>query len=427
MLCAVSGGMDSMYLLCRLRELGYDLAAAHYNHGLRGEESDRDEVFVRDFCEKQGIPFLSEKGDAAAWSRDRGLSVEEGARKLRYTFLARAAADMGAAVIATAHNADDNAETMLLNLLRGTGLRGLGGIPPERGNIRRPMLNISRAEIEAYIRTHGIPYVEDSTNGEDIYTRNRLRHEVMPVLRELNPAFVRTAGRTAELLRRDGEYLDWLAEEFVREHGRGNALPVKELTALPEAVMSRAVRRMGGECVSALQTGAILALQPGEVTDVSGMRVGRTRDRLFFGIREAEPIPERPVVPDEWVLIPEAGLAARLATGESEPEEIHRSFNIFSFSCENIYGNMTIASRREGERFRPAGRSVSKSLKQVFQEQDIPPWERDGVPILRDEKGIIYVYGVGGDERVRPRPGEKNTVKIEFIRLDRMGEDTEHA
>lgn len=424
-LCAVSGGMDSMYLLCRLRELGYDLAAAHYNHGLRGAESDRDEAFVRDFCGRAAIPFLSERGDCLSYAREKGLSLEDGARTLRYAFLKRAAEALGAVVIATAHNGDDNAETMLLNLLRGTGLRGLGGIPPVRGKIVRPMLSISRREIETYIQKHHIPYVEDSTNGDDTYTRNRLRHEVMPVLRALNPAFVDTAGRAAERLRQDGEYLDYLAEKFVLERSRGNTLPAGELLSLPEPVMSRAVRRMGKERLSFRQTRAVLALEPGDVTDVSGMRVGRTRDRFIFGAVEKGPIPERSLVPDRWVDVPEAELSLRLTLGAET--KVHRAFNIFSFSYEKIYGTITVASRREGDRFRPVGRGLSKSLKQVFQEQDIPPWERDGVPVLRDDRGIIFVYGVGPDERICCGPDEKNIGTIEFVRLGRTEEDKDDA
>lgn len=420
MLCAVSGGMDSMYLLCRLGELGYAVSAAHYNHGIRGEEAERDETFVRRFCGERGIPYCSEKGDAAGYAAENGLSVEDGARKLRYAFLERAARNMGAAVIATAHNADDNAETLLLNLLRGTGLRGLGGIPPVRGNIRRPMLGISRGEIETYIRENAIPYVEDSTNGEDIYTRNRIRHEVMPVLRSLNPAFVKTAGRTAALLRWDGEFLDSLAASFVGERGEGNALSRSALQELPPPVRSRAVRQMAGLELTALQTEAVLALDSGDVTDVSGMRIGCAGDRLIFGVTEKPPIAERLLEPGVWTEIPEAGLAVKVSFGEGINPESH---GVYPFASESIRGSIVVTSRREGDRFRPAGRGVSKSLKQVLREKDIPPWERNAVPVLRDEEGIILVYGVGCDERVRPYPAGKNMGKIEFIRKDRMGEN----
>lgn len=417
MLCAVSGGADSMYLLCRLGEMGYSVAVAHYNHGLRGAESDRDEEFVRAFCRERGIPFISGRGDVNAFSREHGLSGEEGARELRYAFLERARASVNAAVIATAHNAEDNAETLLLNLLRGTGLRGLGGIPPVRGNIVRPMLAVTREEVETYLAERGIPHVEDSTNGQDIYTRNRIRHEVMPVLKRLNPAFVQTAGRTAELLRRDGGYLDHLAEQFVREHSRGNALPAKELAALPEAVRSRAVRQMGRKEFSAVQTDAILALQPGNMADVAGMRVGRTRELFVFGITEKGPLPERELRAGVWLNVPEAGISLRFSHGTPDGD-IHSPFTTFSFSCEKIYGKITVGPRREGDRFRPAGRGCTKTLKQLFMELDIPVWERDAVPVLRDEQGILFVWGVGPDERIQRISDGENAVTIEIVRQE---------
>lgn len=417
MLCAVSGGADSMYLLCRLAEMGYPIAAAHYNHGLRGAESDRDEEFVRAFCRERGIPFVSERGDVKAFSQKRGLSEEEGARELRYAFLERARVFVNAAVIATAHNAEDNAETLLLNLLRGTGLRGLGGIPPVRGNIVRPMLAVTRDEVEAYLAEHSVPHVEDSTNGQDVYTRNRIRHEVMPVLKTINPAFVQSAGRTAELLRRDSEYLDHLAERFVVEHSRGNALPVKELMALPEAVRSRAVRRMGRKEISSVQTGAIQALQPGGVADVAGMRVGRTRELLVFDISEKEPLTERELREGEWSDVPEAGISVRFCHGTPE-SDVYRPFTTFSFSCEKIYGKITVGPRREGDSFRPAGRGCTKTLKQLFMELDIPAWERDAVPVLRDEQGLLFVWGVGPDERTQCISDGENAVTIEIVRYE---------
>ncbi|MEI3160450.1 MAG: tRNA lysidine(34) synthetase TilS [Oscillospiraceae bacterium] len=167
-LCAVSGGVDSMYLLYRMAELGaqrgFAVGCAHFNHGLRGAESDRDEAFVRAQCEKLGVPFYAGRGDVASV---RGMGTEAAARELRYAFLTRCADEHGYDWIATAHTADDNAETLLLNLARGCGLRGLTGIPPQRGKLLRPMLDTTRAQAEAYLTARAIPHVEDSTNAAD--------------------------------------------------------------------------------------------------------------------------------------------------------------------------------------------------------------------------------------------------------------------
>ena len=182
-LCAVSGGVDSMYLLYRMAELaaqrGFVVGCAHFNHGLRGAESDRDEAFVRAQCEKLGVPFYAGRGDVTSV---RGMGTEAAARELRYAFLTQCAAEHGYDWIATAHTADDNAETLLLNLARGCGLRGLTGIPPQRGKYLRPMLDTTRAQAEAYLTAHAIPHVEDSTNASDAYARNRVRHHAVPAL-----------------------------------------------------------------------------------------------------------------------------------------------------------------------------------------------------------------------------------------------------
>ena len=204
-LAAVSGGLDSMCLLHLLatwgRERNLNVAAAHFNHQLRGAESDRDERFVRDWCGAHEIPFVSGRGDVRALAARKRRSLEEAAREARYAFLNQQKTALGCRCVLTAHHADDNAETMLLNLLRGTGLRGLTGIPPEREDLLRPFLQVTRQELADYAGAHDVPYVEDSTNQMDDAARNVLRHQVLPVLRQLNPRAVENMSRTADLLR----------------------------------------------------------------------------------------------------------------------------------------------------------------------------------------------------------------------------------
>lgn len=186
-LCAVSGGADSVCLLHILHSLGFSLAAAHYNHGLRGGEADRDEAFVRDLCRQWNIPLTVGYGDVAAEASLRKQGIEETARNMRYDFLYKTAEKVGAERIATAHTLDDNAETILLNMIRGTGISGLAGIQPVSGPLIRPLLSHSRRDVEEYLTAQQLPHVEDSSNCDLSYTRNRLRLQVMPLLRELNP------------------------------------------------------------------------------------------------------------------------------------------------------------------------------------------------------------------------------------------------
>ena len=215
-LCAVSGGKDSMCLLEMLRGLapvyGFELCCAHFNHKLRGKESDRDSAFVEAYCKERDIPCYVGSDDVSAYAEENGLGIEEAARTLRYAFLEKTADEIGALCIATAHTAPDNAETLLLNLVRGSGLKGLCGIPPVRGKIIRPLLQTTGEEVLKYLEEKGIPHVEDSTNETDDYTRNRLRHRVVPELRSLNEGlrkmlsalsscFVRTRNISRHLLR----------------------------------------------------------------------------------------------------------------------------------------------------------------------------------------------------------------------------------
>ena len=250
-LCAVSGGADSMCLLAWLLELGPKygcaVAAAHYNHGLRGAQGDADEAFVRDWCAGHSVPFYAGRGDVASAAKEHGWSIEEAGRNLRYAFLSETAEQIGALRVATAHNRGDNAETVLLNLIRGTGLTGLSGIAPVRGIFVRPLLDTPRQEIEDYLAGRGIPHVEDRTNTDPAHTRNRIRHEVLPLLRQLNPRVEEALVQTAGVLRQEDTYLHTAAERVCRQvewRGESAALERKALLELPAALQGRVVRSM---------------------------------------------------------------------------------------------------------------------------------------------------------------------------------------
>lgn len=287
-LCAVSGGRDSMALLCLLKDLaageGFTLCAAHYNHQLR-PTARRDEDFVRAFCAENGISLTVGRGDVAAFARETGRSLEDAARTLRYRFLEETADELGADRIATAHHRRDNAETVLLHLLRGTGLRGLGGIPPVRGRVVRPLLETDRDEIDAYVNQNHVPFVEDETNLETDYTRNRLRLTVLPLLEEVAPGCTARLAETAGLLREEANHLDRETAALLPPAGE-NFLSVSDLLRQDEAVRRRMVRAMAGRFgveLTARQTGAVLDLQNGGHLDLPrGLTVRRRADELTF-------------------------------------------------------------------------------------------------------------------------------------------------
>lgn len=288
-LCAVSGGADSVCLLHWLsshsEELEIEVEAAHFEHGIRGEESVRDMEFVMHLCEEWNIPLTVERALVPAYAGEHSLGIEEAARNLRYDFLYRTARKRGCTRIATAHNADDNVETVLFNLARGTGLSGLCGIPPVRDQIVRPLLTTSRREIEEYLSENGLPHVEDSTNENTEYSRNRIRREVVPVLRELNPNLEAAVSRMSGLLRSDEEYLDLLAGEFIKEFYNGESVPSKRLAALPEPVKSRVIRQLCPNPLSLVHVSDIAKLAEGTelaFIDVPGARIRRQRGKIYF-------------------------------------------------------------------------------------------------------------------------------------------------
>ena len=401
-LCAVSGGADSMCLLTLLLLTGdYELAAAHFEHGIRGGESLRDCAFVEDFCREKEIPCFVEHADVPAFARERGLGLEEAARMLRYAFLERVADERGFDFIATAHNADDNAETVLFNLARGTGPDGLCGIPPRRGRIIRPLLGLTRAEIERCLAASGTPHVEDGTNADERFSRNRIRHSVVPVLKELNPSFPEAAARLSRLLRRDEEYLSEQAEAFLREYFDGESLPTAELLARHEAVSSRVIRKLLPRSAEEKHVDAALALcrsTERAFLDLPGARLRCERGRLYLTQERTEPIPETAIPIGGRVVLEDAGLT--ISARITEPgEEIHSPFKTYRLKCESIIGKLSLSSPRPGERYRPAGRGCTKTLKSLFAERHSTQRGKLHTPVLRDEAGIVLVPPFGPAER----------------------------
>ena len=386
-ICAVSGGADSMALLWSmylLREkLGIDLQAAHFNHGLRGRESDRDEAFVRDFC--QGFQIPLHVGSAPVTAGKKGL--EAAAREARYGFFATLPGK-----IATAHTADDNAETVLMHLVRGTGLKGLGGITPVRGALIRPMLNVTRREVLAFLESYSVGYITDSSNETDDFLRNRLRHQVMPVLCRENPRLAENLSAMAQDLRRDSDALESLAKQ--------QPMSVSALQQQPLPIRNRAIARFLEENgVKEPERAHIdLARQLLEADNPSargdfpgGVTVTRNYDTLQVLPRQADwetatlPIPGTAEVAG-WRIT---------AASAAEPMKTRERFTV------TPTGTIRITPRRSGDTMRLAG--GTKSVKKIMIDQKIPAHLRDVLPVLRDDAGLIAVCGIGANlDRITP-------------------------
>ena len=418
-LCAVSGGLDSMCLLDYMtRQPGFSVGAAHFNHRLREAEADRDEAFVRDFCAKRRIPFVSGSGDTRSLAEREGLSTEEAARRLRYEFLNKAAEDGGYDAILTAHHADDNAETVLLNLVRGTGSAGLAGIPQVRGNICRPFLRIPRAELAAYAAAHGVPHVEDSTNDDpDAAARNALRSSVMPVLRQINPKCVENIARTSAILREESDALESMARGLmnqIKELPDGVSVPCLMLTEVPQAVAERAVLQLIAQVaghrkdLTAAHVLAVLDLARGrteekEVSLPYGLTARRKKYSLEITRRPARPT-GKPIAVGDTV---EFGAAAVSLSEQDSPGALPMRLP------EGV--PMTVTSWHPGDWLRVPGSRGPRSFKRLCAERGISPGERDALPVLRvgETHAADPVFGVQPD--FAPCPGGQ-TVFLKFYK-----------
>lgn len=402
--CALSGGADSVALLLGLyllrEKLDITLCAAHFNHHLRGEESLRDENFVRALCLRLDIPLTV--GEGKIQPGKKGL--EAAARDARYAFFATLPGKT-----ATAHTADDNAETILMRMVRGTGLKGLGGICPVRGRLIRPMLGVTRREVLAFLREYHMDYVEDSSNGSDAFLRNRLRHGVMPLLAAENPRLAENLSAMALRLREDEEALS-PAGELPR------VLSVSQTLALPKARRSRVLAAFlearGVKEPEAEHIALAESLLVSENPSARGSFPGGVTLRREYGLMTAE-MPEEggfcrelrcPGVTEVW----EAGL--RVCCTQAEWPDGDKS--CFYVRPE---GKLFLRSRRPGDEIcLPGG---TKPLKKLFIDRKIPAARRQSVPVISDDRGVLGVYGIGGD--IRRTAADGPCIKISFTALSK--------
>ena len=395
--CAVSGGADSIALLwamyCLKDKLQIDLAAAHFNHGLRGSESDRDEQFVRDFCRQYEIPFFSQKSNVVAGAK----GLEAAAREARYGYLRTLPGK-----IATAHTANDNAETVLMHLVRGTGLKGLGAIAPVKGQIIRPMLSVTRAEVLAFLEEYHIGYVNDSSNETDQFLRNRLRHRVMPLLEQENPRLAEDLSAMALSLREDERELDLQTQ------------PVSDVEQLRKMSSSRRRRCLMAflhrcnvpeperEHIALLES-LVFSQNPSARADLpGGVTVARNYGKL-------EVLPDNSTIGQTELLCPGVTEVPQLGIRVicQEADDFNQDKDCFTVQTQ---GQLVLRSRQQGDAIRLSG--GRKSLKKLFIDRKAPASLRNQIPVIADEKGILGVYGFGPN--LDRTAKEKPAIQIRF-------------
>ena len=404
-IAAVSGGADSVALLFALYllkdSLGFTLEAAHFNHGLRGEESDRDAEFVRDLCDRFDIPL--HVGTARVTAGKKGL--EAAARDARYSYFSTLSGK-----IATAHTADDNAETVLMHLVRGTGLKGLGGISPVRGNLIRPMLSITRQEVLELLEEYHLAFVEDSSNGTDAFLRNRLRHHVVPLLKEENPRLAENLSAMALQLRRDEEALEAMTVADADVMTLRSMAPALRSRSVAAFLKKNGVKEPESRHLALVEK-LIDSDNPSAQADLpGGVAVAREYGKLV--LREDSLSLETVELPENGVIeLPRLGLRVICAPTDKivdTPEE-------FSVVPQ---GSMVLRCRQSGDSLTRSG--GTKSLKKRFIDRKIPALKRLRIPVIADAQGVLGVYGFGAD---LDRRGPGVRIRFEKIKQKETQED----
>lgn len=414
LLCCLSGGADSVALLLCLKECGFNVRACHVNHQLRGEESLRDENFCADLCEKLGVELIIRRIDAKGYSEQNGLSVEEGARELRYKIFAECGCDK----TATAHTLSDCVETAVFNFARGTGLAGIASIPPVRGKIIRPLIECSRADVEMFLKERGVGWVTDSTNLSDDYTRNRIRHGIVPRLKEINPSLEKTARGTFENLREDNALLTRLGDGLYESAFSGGGLDCKKIAEADPALSARAIKRFLGEKGAQCSRDTVLRVRElcingGRLDLGRGLYAHAWKGKLYADGGAQTPETEiKAEIGKEYALFGKK-ISLEITDLLQENANVHKNITNFTADYGKINGEIVIRNRRAGDSVRFIGKGFTTSLKKLFQ-SDIPQSERGRTVILADGGGVIFTEGYGFAERVK---ADKDTKTVLYCKI----------
>ena len=400
---ALSGGADSVALLYALNQLkdklGITLKAVHLNHQIRGDEALRDENFAKDFCGNLNIPLICERIDVPQFAKSNNLSLETAARKVRYNLFER----VNEGVIATAHTASDNLETMLLNLARGTALDGLCGIPIKRDYIVRPIIGATREQVEKYCKANDLKFITDSTNLTDDYTRNKIRHKIVPVLKEINPKVESLALKTSKSLSEASTFIKQEAKKYIADFSKGNYLSVENFKTLSPTLAKNIIIEFVKtiDCEISLENSHIESIYK------NCLQNGKTsipKDKFCVvnkGILSIGSINENEKTPVFNVEISE------------KQEKINNLFLNNSLDCDKIIGNLVVRSRKAGDSIRLANRGCTKPLTKLYNEYEIPVNIRDTLPVIADDKGVVWIHGIGVAERCFIKENTKQIYLIE--------------
>ncbi len=397
-LCCLSGGADSSVLLHVLSSLkkryGFELTAVHVNHMIRGLEADRDEAFCKDMCERLGVKLTTVSVDVPRYAKEQKISLELAARKLRYEVFAKVMLSDGANVAATAHNADDNAETLLYNIIRGTSTTGIQAIPYKRDCFIRPLLAVSRMEIEEYAKENAISYVEDSTNSSDEYTRNFIRHNIIPLCKQLNPSFLSAVTRLTDSAKAD--------EKLISSFDADNKRRIKKL--LEENGISGVNNQTLFKIENAIKDGGTK-----EFTLSNGVKMAVVNGEPSFEKIHCE----NRNYQNEVLALGENVFFDGTVTVNCEPSTenfrgIYKTFTTVGFVSDIIFNDLRVRNRISGDTVTVGG--VRKSLKKELINRKIPRNMRDLLPVFCVGDKVAFAPYVGVDDEFAPK--SENSIKI---------------
>ncbi|MDD5923795.1 MAG: tRNA lysidine(34) synthetase TilS [Clostridia bacterium] len=411
----VSGGADSMCLLhylCSVKEkFNLDITVAHVNHGIRGDEAFRDQNLVEQFCNDNDLKFALKSINVPKLSREMHIGEEECGRIMRYSFFQELAHD---GLIATAHTASDNAETVLFNMTRGAGLNGIGGIKPVRGNIIRPLIMMTRADVEHYCKSHNVKYFDDSTNFSDDYTRNKIRHSIMPTLGEINSSAVTNISLLSESAREDDEYLNSIALKELADCALENGYSCDKINILAQSIKKRAIIIMASDMGISLSRKHInlilemIAIDGAVDVDSNYRFISRngvccfcqkkTEDELELDDNSEFKITDFSSV----VLKGQKFTFLNFKDGDIEQKSnnFKKIFNN-SINCDIINDNTLIRGRLPGDYFKKAGTGCTKPLKKLLNELKYTTEQRKNLVLIANGSEVLWIDGIGVSEKAK--------------------------
>jgi tRNA(Ile)-lysidine synthase len=433
-LAAVSGGADSVALLFLLLDVVSDLeltiGIAHVNHGLRGKAADRDNQFVNKLADNHQLPFYSVQEDVHSYAKQRKLSIEEAAREVRYLFLEKVRSSNRYDSIALGHHAGDKAETVLINLVRGTGIRGMSGIRPKNNHLIRPLLFAERREIEAFLRNRGQKWMTDSTNRDVRFLRNRIRRSFLMPIESIRPGTISTIGRTADSLAEIDEFLyseSQRVRPFVSQRLSNDEIILDinpflhYFTAVRKAVLFRILEEFDYR-MHASDAVAILDLaerrRSGAKLEFDSLRVICSGGALVF-YRSFPELGSIPVLPNESVALPNGfgSLVTELLDNKFQKDQDANPC-VEYLDYDRIKGPMAVRSIHPGDWFIPLGMTGKKKLQDFFIDEHVPNYRRGTIPILTSGEEILWVVGHRIDDRFKLTPTTHRVLKVRYSPMD---------